>query len=314
MRLALLLLGVFAAIVAGLHLRDMAAIRARLAGASVVIETRAGPIEIAREGAGAPMLVIHGAGGGHDQGLLLARAMVGGGYAVIAPSRFGYLRSPLPADASTAAQADAFAALMDALGVKSASIVAMSGGVPPALQLAARHPERVSALVLLSSAPFTPFTADAQDLPVPISVYNALFGSNFPYWLLRRVAPGAVAPMFDARPDLRAAMSADEKAFVENMMAAFEPVLDRMAGLRNEGAAIDPAARCDLDKITAPTLIIHARDDGLNPAAVAERLGAEIRNAGLFMLPTGGHLLLGRHDEVRERVAAFLNEAGAPLD
>ncbi len=310
MRLALLIFGALAVLVAALFLRDTAATRARLAGASVVIDTNAGPIEVAREGDGFAVLVLHGAGGGHDQGMLLARAMIGPGFHVIAPSRFGYLRSPLPADPSAAAQADALDALLDELGVDHVGVVAMSGGAPPALQFASRHPERVNAMVLLSAAPFSPFTAEAQELPVPIFVYNALFASDFPYWLIRRVARPAIAPMFDARDDLLRRATQEEREFAQAMMAAFEPVTARAAGLRNEGAAIDPAARYDLASITAPTLVVHAADDALNPLAVSERIDGSIPSADLIVLEDGGHLLLGHHSALRERIARFLRDGG----
>jgi pimeloyl-ACP methyl ester carboxylesterase len=75
-----------------------------------VVDTSAGPIEYAEEGAGLPLLSIHGAGGGFDQGLANAGELVGHGFRIIAPSRFGYLRTPLPRDSSPAAQADAHAA------------------------------------------------------------------------------------------------------------------------------------------------------------------------------------------------------------
>ena len=54
--------------------------------------------------------------GGFDQGLELGDGLVRAGFRLIAPSRFGYLRTPLPADASAEAQADAHASLLDALG------------------------------------------------------------------------------------------------------------------------------------------------------------------------------------------------------
>lgn len=46
------------------------------------------------------MLVIPGSGGGFDQGELLVRAVLGDGFRWLAPSRFGYLRSTVPAGAS----------------------------------------------------------------------------------------------------------------------------------------------------------------------------------------------------------------------
>lgn len=144
--------------------RDLQAINARLVAGSQVVETSHGPVEYATLGDDPPVLVIHGSGGGYDQGLLLAKAFGGEGFRWISPSRFGYLRSPLPADASTAAQADAFAELLDALGTQRVAILAMSGGVPPALQFTERYPDRTSALILLSAAPYTLFGSE-QELP-----------------------------------------------------------------------------------------------------------------------------------------------------
>lgn len=286
--------------------KDMAAVHARLEAGSRVVRTAAGPVEIAEGGAGPAVLVLHGAGGGHDQGRLLAEAFLPGAYRWIAPSRFGYLRTPLPADASTAAQADALAALLDALGERRVAVLAMSGGVPPALQLAARHPGRVTALVLLSLAPFAPLTAAEQALPVPIGLYDALFRSDFPYWLAWRLAPTRLYPLFDARPELRPAMSPRERDFVERMVAAFLPVTARRAGLRNEGAAIDPSAANPLPEVRAPALIAHARDDRITPFATAEFAAAGLGQAEFLPLATGGHLLLGQHAAIAARIARFL--------
>src|SRR6266576_2137593 len=80
--------------------RDLQGIRRRVRDGGQIAETRRGPIEYGFEGAGAPALVIHGAGGGYDQGLLLARTFAPSHLKAIAPSRFGYLGTPLPKDAS----------------------------------------------------------------------------------------------------------------------------------------------------------------------------------------------------------------------
>src|SRR5215212_8871576 len=98
--------------------RDLRATRDRLAAGSQIVETRHGPIEYTTWGAGPAVLVVHGAGGGYDQGVSIARAFGGDGFRWISPSRFGYLRTPLPDDASTAAQADAFAELLHALNIE----------------------------------------------------------------------------------------------------------------------------------------------------------------------------------------------------
>jgi pimeloyl-ACP methyl ester carboxylesterase len=290
------------------YARDMRATRERLAVGSQVAETRHGPIEYTTWGKGPPVLVVHGSGGGYDQGISIARAYGGDGLRWISPSRFGYLRTPLPADASTAAQADALADLLDVLGIEQVGILAMSGGVPPSLQFAQRYPERTAALGLLSSAPYTPLTAGEQKLPVPIWVYQALFSSDFPYWLLQKVAGSSLEPMFDITPALRAESPPEEQAFIAGQVEAFQPVTERIDGVRNEGAAIDPGARYLVEEIATPTLIIHARDDHINPFRFGEYTAQHIRGAQFLPLATGGHLLLGHHAEVQARVNAFLRQ------
>jgi pimeloyl-ACP methyl ester carboxylesterase len=298
-----------AAAVYALYARDLAATRSRLAAGSQLVQTSHGPVEYATIGEGPPVLVLHGAGGGYDHGLFVARVYGGEGFRYISASRFGYLRSPLPADASTAAQADALAELLDALDVDRVAVLGMSGGVPPALQFALRHPERTSALALLSSAPYTPLTAGEQTLPVPIWVYRALFSSDFPYWLLQRIASASLDAMFDVTPALRAALTPQEAAAVDRLVAEFQPVTGRTGGLNNEGAAIEPRARYPLAEVRTPTLVVHARDDGINPFRFGEYTAQHVPGARFVALESGGHLLLGHWAEVRSTTNAFLRRA-----
>lgn len=277
-----------------------------LAEIARTIETPFGMMEFAVSGDGAPVLVVHGAGGGFDQGLAIAESFGGDGFQWLAPSRFGYLGSDLPSDASTAMQADAFAALLDHLQIEHVAVLAFSGGVPPALKLAERHPERVTALAMLSSAPFTPYAGEGEDRPIPTWVYQALFGNDAVYWTLARLAPGRLASAFDARPDLRVDLAPDEARFLSGLVANFLPASRRMAGVMNEGAAIAPDAVYALEAIAAPTLIVHARDDRLNPFATASRLTAGVPNARLLALDRGGHLLLGHHADMRTELSVFL--------
>lgn len=290
------------------YARDMQATRGRLAAGSQIAETRHGQIEYTSWGEGSPVLVVHGAGGGYDQGISIAHAFGGEGFRWISPSRFGYLHTPLPDDASTAAQADAFAGLLDLLEVDRVAILAMSGGVPPSLQFAQRYPERISALVLVSSAPYTPLTAAEQEFPVPIWVYQALFSSDFPYWLLQRVARPTLELMFDITPALRVGSPPEEQVFIAGQVEAFQPVTARFDGIQNEGAAIDPAAIYRVEEITTPTLVIHARDDHINPFSFGEYTAQHIPDAQFLPLESGGHLLLGHHAEVQARANAFLRQ------
>ena len=101
--LALALVG--AALLTGWRFdRDMQRARAHAAQGSVLLRTRCGPIEYQEAGTGVPLLAVHGSGGGHDQGMAFAGNHAEQGVRVIAMSRFGYLRTPMPADVSAAAQ------------------------------------------------------------------------------------------------------------------------------------------------------------------------------------------------------------------
>lgn len=113
---------------------DMRRAHARVEHGSIVVQTLCGPIEYQEAGTGVPLLAVHGSGGGHDQGMAFARPLTRRGIRVIAMSRFGYLRTPMPADASAAAQADAHICLLDALGIARAAVLGGSAGAPRPLR------------------------------------------------------------------------------------------------------------------------------------------------------------------------------------
>lgn len=271
-------------------------------------QTRHGMIEYFSWGEGPPVLVVHGAGGGFDQGRLLARAIGGDGFRWISVSRFGYLGSDMPGAPSTAAQAEAFVDLLDALDVNRVSILAMSGGVPPSLKFAEMFPERVDRMMLVSSAPFTPFAPGVEDRPIPTWAYSALLGNDVFYWALTKVARGQLEEAFDARADLREGLSDEEELFVRDLIDTFLPASRRVAGVNNEGAAVAPAANYDLESIRAEVLVVHARDDRLNPFAVGETIAARIPRSRLLVLDQGGHLLLGHHAELSREFQVLLAE------
>ena len=129
---------------------DIQAQTDRISGRSHLVLTEFGPIEFAVRGSGPPFLMIHGTGGGFDQALRFTEGL--SGYQVIAPSRFGYLRSAFPPDPSSERQADAYAELLGHLHIEKLPVAGGSAGAFSAVQLALRHPERTSALILILPA------------------------------------------------------------------------------------------------------------------------------------------------------------------
>ncbi len=284
--------------------RDLEAARRRVNAGSRIVGTDAGPIEFAERGSGAPALVIHGAGGGWDQGLLVGSAFPNG-VRIIAPSRFGYLRTRLPEDASPPAQARAHVALLDALGVSRAIVAGISAGAPSAIELAIRHPDRVSALILLVPRGYAP----GHSVEVPRNASNdlvmrlVLSGADLAYWLALRFARSRIVQFVGVSPALEGRAPAAERARVERILWSIFPLSMRTAGVVAEGPRVEPAP---LERIAAPTLIVTARDDLFETLPAAEYMAARIPGARLVVLEDGGHLFVGRQAELERSLAAFL--------
>ncbi len=195
-----------------------------------------------------PLLAVHGSGGGHDQGIAFAARLASRGIRVIAMSRFGYLRTPMPADASASAQADAHVCLLDALGLSRAAVMGGSAGAPSALQMAIRHPHRVSALILLVPLAYKPPSQADSAPPMPAWVEAAmmrLIGSDFLFWVAIHVARDEVIGLVLATPpELLTTASTQERARVNAMLDRILPVSARAAGLRSDstvGKHLTPA-------------------------------------------------------------------------
>ncbi len=297
--------------------RDLAAARERAAGGAVVA-TACGPIEYAIAGDGPPVLVAHGAGGGFDQGLMLGAPLVANGYQVVAMSRVGYLGTPLPADGSAAAQADAHACLLDALQIPRAVVIGASAGAPSALQLAIRHPQRVAKLVLMVPAAYTPRERGEAPVRMPpglAAVFDTALRSDFLFWAMLRAAPGLMTRTALGTPtELVEAASPAEQQRIAAMLQSILPVRPRRLGLLNDGEVTTHLTRYELERIAAPTLAVSVADDLYGTYDVARYTASQIPGARFVGYESGGHMLVGRQEAVTAELLAFLRdsrEAGA---
>jgi len=290
--------------------RDIVAARARVASGSLTADTRCGPIEYASVGEGPPVLVVHGAGGGFDQGLDLGGPLSLHGYRVIAVSRFGYLRTPLPADSSAVAQADAHAALLDALGIEQAAVLGASAGAPSAMQFALRHAERCRALVLLVPAAYVPRADGAPSITSPSRtprLFDAALRSDFLFWAASHLSRDTFIGSILATPPavVRQSTSA-EQARVFALLDHLLPVSARRLGLVNDAAVVSSLERCELERIDVPTLAISTADDGYGTFDAARYTAEHVRGAQFIGYETGGHLCVGHSDDLLDEIASFL--------
>ncbi|HSJ99531.1 MAG TPA: alpha/beta hydrolase [Myxococcota bacterium] len=302
-----LLLAALAGVLYAAYRADLAAAQARVAAGSTVARTPCGPIEYAQGGSGPAVLLVHGAGGGWDQGWELAEALATRGRRVVAMSRFGYLRTPLPADASPAAQADAHACLLDALGIERAAIIGISAGGPSSMQFALRHPDRTSALVLLVALAYRPGPAPEPPSPTARFIYERALKLDFLYWLVMKAAPDVLVETILATPhDALENAGAGEQERAYRLLEHILPLSARQAGLRNDSAIAQNLGRYDLESIAVPTLVMSLPDDLFGTYEGARYTAAMVPGARFVDYPSGGHVWIGRHAQVLGELDAFL--------
>ena len=276
----------------------------RLRHRSKLVQTSSGVLEYAEAGAGAPLLMIHGTGGGFDQGLLFARRLISLGHRVIAPSRFGYLRSAFPADPSSEQQADAFVQLLDQLGIDRIAVAGGSAGALSAGQFALRHPDRCSALTLLVPAANVRGHDPVEMSPAQQFIFQRLLNSDFAYWaLLKLSSDWLIRTLLATDPALVKSASTTEQARVREILGTMLPISARTKGMINDGLLAGNPANIDFASIKAPTLIISAEDDRFGTADTARHLAAIIPNTKLVIYPTGGHVWVEHDADVAEQIA-----------
>ncbi len=289
---------------------DIVVARDKAAFGSTVIETPCGLIEYQQAGSGKPLLAVHGSGGGYDQGMAFAAPLATRGIRVIAMSRFGYLRTPMPNDASAEAQADAFICLMDALNIPEAAVIGGSAGALSALQMAIRYPDRTTALILLVPLGYKPPSAPDSASPMAPWVEKTMMkalGSDFLFWAVLHVARAQmIGSVLATHPELVTSASAAEHARINAMLDNILPVSARAAGLRSDTKASKTMVAADLSLVVAPTLIISARDDRYGTFASAEYMAGKITNAQFLGFETGGHTWLGHNDAVMDAIAGLI--------
>ncbi|HSP24533.1 MAG TPA: alpha/beta hydrolase [Saliniramus sp.] len=283
----------------------------RSAHGSSVILTRSGAMEYAEAGDGPPILMIHGTGGGFDQGLLFAQPLVDAGWRVISPSRFGYLGSAFPEDHSSEAQADAFIDLLDHLGIDSLPVAGGSAGALSALAFAIRHPSRYTALVPIVPVAYVP----GRPAPRPPSALAAAIirwglRSDALFWAGIRLAPDEmIASLLATDPALVHRASEKEQARATAILRGILPVSAKFQGLLNDASLAGDPVPMALEGISAPVLAISAEDDRFLTADAARHIAATAPDARSVIFPEGGHIWIGHDDALFTEVDRFLRDA-----
>jgi 2-hydroxy-6-oxonona-2,4-dienedioate hydrolase len=252
----------------------------------------------------------HLIGGGFDQGLDMTRPLAAAGWRIVAPSRFGYLRSDFPADPSPENQADACLDLLDRLGLDRVPVIGGSAGALSALQFAIRHPDRCAALVALVPATHVP----GRPAPRPANALAAAIirhglRSDLLFWLGVTLAEDAmIVALLATDPALVHAAAPDEQARVRAILRSILPISARAHGLLEDGRRAGDPPPMALERIAAPTLALSFEDDRFDTLAAARHIAATVPDGRLVSYPTGGHVWVGRDRAIFAEIDRFLRQ------
>jgi len=302
---------------------------AALDAVSEIAQTGNGPMEFRVHGEGPAVIVFHDAPGGYDQAMLYGANLADAGFQIVAPSRPGYLRTPLTTGLLPIHQAEAAASLLDMLGLPRVAVVGVGNGGPAAVAFALAHPERVRALVLISAiykghppneVPRRGYAAEwiRRSLTGDIGswlVYEAVRKNprRVLGWLLEGTSEATTAQQ-TAMIDTIVAQPKQLEWF-QGLIDSFTPISPREQGTRNDQVLINSMQEVHYADLKVPTLIVHGQLDRNSPLAEAKDAAAKIPGATLLEVKDTGALVeLGPHgEEVQKAIVDFLKaNSGTP--
>jgi pimeloyl-ACP methyl ester carboxylesterase len=268
---------------------------ARIRSESHVIETALGPVEYSTIGQGPAVLMAHGSPGGYDQGMAFSRLVDSPELTFIAVSRPGYLRTPLSTGKTPEEQADLYAALLDALAIRQAAIIGLSGGGPSAVRFALQHPDRCRGLVMICALAQRYSEKDiGQSLP-PVVRFARQFADKV---LLFDPALFLMELLSKWHPRTVALGEVFRTIAIHRL---------RKAGHDNDMQQFAAITAYPLERITVPTLVLHGTSDYTVSFAEAEFVASKVPHAKLVAVEGGDHAFYVTHKkQVVPILRAFL--------
>jgi pimeloyl-ACP methyl ester carboxylesterase/DNA-binding CsgD family transcriptional regulator len=194
-------------------------------------------------------------------------------------------------------------AVIDAAALERLDLLGLSQGGPAAIAYAARHPERVDHLVLYGTyargrLKRDPSPSEREHAELMISLIRMGWGQGKPAF--RRLFTTMFIP--DASPE-------QMEWFDELQRVTTEP--ETAVRIRHARNAEDVTRAAK--QVMAPTLVLHARDDGLTPFAEGRLLATLIPGARFVALESRNHILLADEpawSAFRDELRAFFGPVG----
>jgi pimeloyl-ACP methyl ester carboxylesterase len=253
-------------------------------------------------GSGLPLVLLHAFP--LDHGMWLRQEPLGESLRLIVPDLRGFGGSTGSVPRGIADLADDVAALLDGLHLERPAVICgVSMGGYVAQHVAARHPDRVAALVLVD----TKLEADTPEARAARADLAGKVGRLGQSILADAMIPRLLAvPRSDADPAV-VARHAENRALLQALVER-QPVATIQAALAALGDRPDMTAA--LARVEVPTLLVVGAEDQITPPACLEAAEAIIPGAKLLIVPAAGHLVPLEAPEVFNRaIVEFLAES-----
>ncbi len=276
---------------------------------SQIAQTSRGPIEFTLSGNGPVVLVCHGTSE-NCHSTQAFKSLVNAGFSLLTPSRPGYGRTPLDAGKSNTQAAAALMALLDSLNIQKCSVIAVSGGGPTGIALAANFPQRIGRLVLMAAI------SRPEDRPNEHSYKNqmAFYGPfhNLQWGMLRMISN--LSPRGMARQTLAIFSTHDtEDAMNKLSVEGIQSIRLFYQGRSSRQGALNDATHTVgkelLQAVSMPVMVVHSREDKSVPFSHAEWSLQHLPQAILCESGCTGHFIWVGPDyqDISEQMAAFLH-------
>lgn len=262
-------------------------------------------VNLLEEGAGPPVVLVHGLPGTGYDWRNTSKALAGRGLRALAYDRVGYGRSdprPDPSALMIEANARELLALLEALDLHDATVVGWSYGGVTTLFAARDDSSRIGRIVLVGTG--GPDSGDAQP-PDPGAFMRFLYSDPVLAWRSR--VPAVGRGLISALSGVAFSGKEPPEWWIPGVVANFarpETLLayrGEMFSITGEDVSF-PGPTLD-----RPTLLLHGDDDQLAPVAIAQYLAGVIPNAELKVYPGGSHMLpVLQAEAIADDIASFI--------
>lgn len=257
---------------------------------ATIVDLSYGKMEYLDRGQGEIILSNHGLFGGFDQAFENVIDFSKENR-IIAPSRFGYLKSDVLGNGTPKEQAKAYIELLDKLKINKVFVMGASAGGTVAIRFALDYPERCKGLILYCSA-----------IPEIEKPSNINLKQGPPDFMVGDYAMFILSPFFKTTIGM-------DPSIINSML----PINAKKLGIKLDSEVTNPDMAVNfedykIESLKVPTLILQSKDDKLIDINKTMEVSKRFPNLTLKIFETGGHMMQGNGEEIKATVNNFISK------